>query len=223
MQENRVAVPSPIRDALNCLGKEGLTPLLVASDGRAIGAIGVADTVRQEMRDAVGNLKGSGVKRIVMLTGDSDEVARRVASSVGIEEWRAQLLPGDKVNSIKELQADGHRVAMLGDGINDAPALAQADVGIAMGVTGTDLTMDTADIVLMTDDALKAAEAIQLSRKTLKTVKQNLLFALIFNLIGIAAASLGILSPIAAALFHNFGSVAVVINSSRLVRMRRLS
>ena len=158
-----------------------------------------------------------------MLTGDNPEVAKNIADSVGIGEWSARLLPQHKVDYIRKMQEEGYTVAMVGDGINDAPALAQADLGIAMCITGTDVAMDTADIVLMTGDALKAAEAINLSRKTLRVIKQNLTFALIFNLIGIAAAATGTINPIEAALFHNFGSVAVVVNSARLAGTRNIS
>jgi cation-transporting P-type ATPase C len=179
--------------------------------------------VREDTGLAVQRLKRSGVKRVVMLTGDSQEVAKRVAGSVGIDEWQARLLPSQKVDAIKNLQAEGYKVAMIGDGINDAPALARADVGVAMGVSGTDVAMETADIVLVKDDVLRAAEAINLSRYTLRTIKQNLAFALVFNLIGVGAAASGILSPIGAAFFHNFGSVAVVVNSARLVGTRNIS
>ncbi|MDP3878848.1 MAG: cation-translocating P-type ATPase [Dehalococcoidales bacterium] len=221
--ENRVSLPPGLAVTLTDLEKEGLTPLLVASAGKTLGVIGVADIVREDMRQAIQNLRSSGVKKVVMMTGDSPEIARRVASAVGIDEWQARLLPHQKVESIKALQRDGYRVAMFGDGINDAPALAQADVGVAMGITGTDIAMDTADIVLMKDDTLKAAEAINLSHNTLKTIKQNLAFALFFNLIGVGLAASGMLSPIAAAIFHNIGSVAVVVNSARLVTSRNLS
>lgn len=203
--------------AVNNLEEEGLTPLLVASSGRVIGIIGVADNVREDMRQAICNLRDAGVSKVVMLTGDTPEIARRVAAAVGINDWQSRLLPQQKVECIKILQKEGYNVAMLGDGINDAPALAQADVGIAVGVNGADVTLDVADIVLMKDDALKAAEAISLSRKTLRTIKQNIGFAIVINLIGVAMASSGALNPIAAALFHNVGSVAVVVNSARLV------
>jgi len=223
LRENRVSLPASLAATINSLEEEGLTPLLVASSGKTLGVIGVADTVREEMSHAIQNLKNNGVKKVVMMTGDSPEIAKRVASAVGIDEWQARLLPQQKVENIKIMQSEGYSVAMFGDGINDAPALAQADIGVAMGITGTDIAMDTADIVLMKDDALKAAEAINLSHNTLKTIRQNLAFALIFNLIGIGAAASGLLSPIGAAIFHNFGSVAVVVNSARLVTSKNLS
>lgn len=220
MVDHDIVIHTSVDSARQSLEKEGLTPLLVASSDKVIGIIGVADSIRDDIRLAISHLRQSGISKIVMLTGDSPEVANRVASSVGINEWQARLLPQQKVEAVKKLQEEGYKVAMLGDGINDAPALAQADVGIAMGVTGTDLAMETADIVLMQDEVLKAAEAINLSRNTLKTIRQNLAFALIFNLIGLVAAGSGILNPIGAALFHNLGSVAVVVNSARLVNMK---
>lgn len=222
LREYGTSFPPTMGATVSGLEQEGLTPLLVAASGKTLGVIGVADSVREEMGQALRNLKATGVQKTVMLTGDSPEVARRVALAIGVDEWQARLLPQQKVESVKKMQQAGYRVAMLGDGINDAPALAQSDVGIAMGITGTDVAMDTADIVLMTDNALRAAEAICLSRNTLRVIKQNLAFALFFNLIGIGAAASGVLSPIGAALFHNFGSVAVVVNSARLVTAKNL-
>ena len=223
LRDNRIDLLATALVTIDRLGEEGLTPLLVTSSGKVIGAIGVADTVREEMSQAIRSLRDAGVKKVVMLTGDSPEVARRVAADVGIDEWHARLLPEHKVDMVKKLQQEGYKVAMLGDGINDAPALAQSNVGVAMGVTGTDVAMETADIVLMTDDVARAAEAINLSRYTLRVIRLNLGFALFFNLIGVAAAASGALSPIGAALFHNFGSVAVVVNSARLVGAKNLS
>lgn len=223
LNNNQITLSEGVVGVINALENEGLTPLLVALSGTVVGAIGVADTLREEMREAIQSLKDTGVKKIVMLTGDSPEVAQRVATSVGIDDWQARLLPQEKVSAIQKLQRDGYKVAMVGDGINDAPALAQADVGIAMGITGTDITMATSDIVLLNDDTLNAAESLHLSRITLKTINQNLAFALIFNIVGIGLASIGALNPIASALFHNFGSVAVVINSARLVGAKKLS
>ncbi len=223
LNDNQITLSDRVVGVVNALEREGLTPLLVAHSGIVIGVIGVADTLREEMREAIQSLKSAGVKKIVMLTGDSTEVAQRVATSAGIDEWQARLLPQQKVAAIQKLQNDGYKVAMIGDGINDAPALAQADVGVAMGISGTDITMATSDIVLLNDDTLRAAESIHLSRVTLKTINQNLTFALVFNIIGIGLASTGIFSPIISALFHNFGSVAVVVNSARLVGDRKLS
>jgi Cd2+/Zn2+-exporting ATPase len=223
LQEHQIDLPQSLGGIIGNLEEEGLTVLLVASSGRILGLIGVADVVREEVRRAVQELKHAGVKKVVMLTGDNHAVAKRIASEIGVDEWHAKLLPAEKVEYVRKMQREGYKVAMVGDGINDAPALAQADVGIAMGITGTDVAMDTADIVLMTDNALRASEALTLSRKTLRVVKQNLGFALFFNLVGVAAASLGVLSPIAAALFHNFGSVAGVVNAARLAGTRSLS
>ena len=223
LREHQITLPQSLGDIVGQLEEEGLTMLLVASSGRMLGLIGVADVVREEMRQAIRELKHAGVEKVVMLTGDNHAVANRIAREVGVDEWHAKLLPAEKVEYVIKMQKDGYKVAMVGDGINDAPALAQANIGIAMGITGTDVAMDTADIVLMTDNALRASEAIKLSRKTLRVVRQNLFFALFFNLIGVAAAASGGLSPIAAALFHNFGSVAGVVNAARLAGSRNLA
>jgi heavy metal translocating P-type ATPase len=219
----RISLSTSEASVLQEMEQDGLTPILVAYSGKVAGMIGVADTVREEVREAINSLKAGGVKKIVMLTGDSQEVARRVAGAVGIDEWQARLLPTQKVEAIQRIQQEGYKVAMIGDGINDAPALAQADVGIAMGVTGTDIAMEASNIVLLKDDILSAADSIRISRLTLRTINLNLIFALLFNVLGITLASTGILSPIASALFHNLGSVAVVINSARLVGVRGLS
>lgn len=223
LNDQNIYIPEKARSGADAMEMEGLTPLMVASSGKILGIIGVADTVREDIGAAIEHLRRSGVKRVVMLTGDRQEVAQNVAAAVGINEWQANLLPAQKVDAVKKLQDQGYKVAMVGDGINDAPALAQADVGIAMGVSGTDIAMETSDIVLVKDDVLMAAEAINLSRYTLRTIKQNLAFAVVFNLIGIGASAFGILNPIEAALFHNFGSVAVVVNSARLVGIRNIS
>jgi Zn2+/Cd2+-exporting ATPase len=217
LEEQCLACPPGMALAARRMEEQGLTPLMVATSRDPLGVIGIADTVRRDVSRAVNHLGQSGISKVVMLTGDSPEVARRVAASVGINEWKARLLPEQKVEIIMELQQHGHKVAMIGDGVNDAPALAQADVGVAMGMSGTDVAMETADIVLVKDDILAAADAIDLSRHTLRTIKQNLAFALVFNVIGISAAASGFLSPVGAALFHNVGSVAVVVNSARLV------
>ena len=152
-----------------------------------------------------------------MLTGDRQEEAKRLAETVGIDDWHAGLLPEQKVDWIRNARSEGRHVAMAGDGVNDAPALAAADLGIVMGGTGTAVAAETADIALMQGDIGQLPTAIAVSQMTLRGIKQNLLFALVWNLLGIALAATGVLGPIAAALAHNLGSVAVVVNAARYV------
>ncbi|MGH2369565.1 MAG: HAD-IC family P-type ATPase, partial [Chloroflexota bacterium] len=199
----------------------GETPLAVALDGRAAGVIGIADAPRPEAADAIRALQAAGLRKIVLLTGDREAPARAVAQATGIapEDVHAGLLPEEKVAWVKRLRAEGCRVAMVGDGVNDAPALAVADVAVAMGAAGTDLAMSAADVVLMTDDLRQAAAAILLSRKTLGTIRQNLVVAALWNVAAVAVAVLGGFGPVGGALVHNLGSVAVVVNAARLVSM----
>src|SRR5690606_15713883 len=153
--------------------------VLVALDGAVLGILAVADTVRDAARETVDRLRGSGLKRIAMLTGDDERTAQAIARQVGITEVHAGLLPEDKLRIIRQLQREGHTVAMVGDGINDAPALAAADIGIAMGAAGTDVAIETADIALMADDLRKLPAAIRLSKATLRNIRQNVLIALV--------------------------------------------
>lgn len=225
LAERGVAWTSAGEAALHELADAGQTPLAVAVGGRAAGLIGVADEVRPEAREAVQALRAAGLHRIVLLTGDREAPALAVARAVGIgaADVHAGLLPEDKVAFVKRLRGEGHRVAMVGDGVNDAPALAAADVAVAMGVAGTDLALAAADVALMTDDLRQAADAIVLSRKTVGTIRQNLAVAAVWNVAAVAVAALGGIGPVAGALVHNIGSVAVVVNAARLVdaRLRR--
>ena len=191
--------------------------MLVAVEGRFWGWIQFADTVRPGASQAVEHLHALGIERVVMLTGDRSQEAKRLAKTVGIDDWHARLLPQNKVDWIRGARDDGKRVAMAGDGVNDAPALAAADLGIVMGGTGTAVAAETADIALMRGDIGQLPTAIAISQMTLRGIKQNLLFALVWNLVGIALAATGVLGPIAAALAHNLGSVAVVVNAARYV------
>lgn len=215
------------RDLIETEGVTGLPPqeeapqegslMLVAVDGRFWGWIQFADTVRPGASQAVEHLHALGIERVVMLTGDRPQEAQRLAGAVGIDAWHARLLPEHKVDWIRDARDEGKRVAMAGDGVNDAPALASADLGIVMGGTGTAVTAETADIALMRGDIGQLPTAIAISQMTLRGIKQNLLFALVWNLAGIALAATGILGPIAAALAHNLGSVAVVVNAARYI------
>ena len=199
----------------------GQTPIHVAVDGQFTGVIFVADTLRPGAREALASLRNSGVKRIVMLTGDNAATAKAVSADLDIDEIRADLMPEDKVAAIVELQKQGHRVAMVGDGINDAPALARADVGIAMGGGGTQAALEAADIVLMTDDLSKIAGARAIARRAYRTVQENLYVGVgVVHVLGITAALLGWIGPIEAAIIHLGPDVLVFVNSVKLLRVR---
>lgn len=199
----------------------GQTPIHVAVDGQFAGVIFIADTLRPGAREALASLRKSGIKRIVMLTGDNAATAKAVSDDLGIDEIRADLMPEDKVAAITELQKQGYRVAMVGDGINDAPALARADVGIAMGGGGTQAALEAADIVLMTDDLSKIAGARAIARRAYRTVQENLFVGVgVVHVLGITAALLGWIGPIEAAIIHLGPDVLVFVNSVKLLRVR---
>lgn len=196
----------------------GHTIIGFAKDDVFLGFFAVQDGLKDSSREAIKALHKRNIKTI-MLTGDNESVAKEIAKQVGIDEVRAEVMPEDKVNIIKELQAKGEFVAMVGDGINDSPAIAQADVGIAMG-TGTDIAVETGDIVLVQGDLMKAAEAIALSQATLDNIKQNLFWAFGYNTIGIPIAALGFLSPAFSAAAMALSSISVVLNALRLKRVK---
>ena len=214
LRESGVELVAPVED-------DARTPLHVAIDGKFAGVIFVADTLRPGAKEALAELRASGVKRIVMLTGDNAATAKAVASELGIDEVRSGLLPQDKVAAIAELQAQGHRVAMIGDGINDAPALAKADVGIAMGGGGTQAALEAADIALMTDDLAKIAAARAIARRAYRTVQENLFVGVgVVHVLGITAALMGWIGPIEAAIIHLGPDILVFVNSVKLLKVR---
>ena len=198
----------------------GRTSVFVCENRSVIGVIGIADVPRKGVMDSIATLKDMGIRSVVMLTGDNPVTADAIAKQAGISEAVSELLPEQKVDYVKKLRERGHEVLMVGDGINDAPALATADVGMAMGEIGTDVAIETADIVLMSDDITKVPIAIELGRKTLSTIKQNILFATIVNLVGVLLAVHGDINPIIASAIHEGTALLVVLNSARLIRAR---
>jgi Cd2+/Zn2+-exporting ATPase len=198
--------------------EQGFSTLYVASGSKCIGWIGLQDKTRPEARQAVDRLLEAGIKRLTMLTGDRDQVAQRVATELGCTDVKAKCLPQDKLAIVERMKKEGYIVAVVGDGINDAPALASGDLGIAMGAAGSDVAINSASIALMSNDLRRLPFLVKLSRKTRAVIDQNLLFGILFIILGVSASAAGWLPLIYAALLHFTGSLVVVFNSARLVR-----
>ena len=218
MAEWSLRVPEALDEARAAAEARGRTAVLVAWDGEVRGLLAVSDTVKPTSREAVERLHALGL-RTVLLTGDNRATARAVAADVGIDEVIAEVLPAEKADVIRRLQDEGRVVAMAGDGVNDAPALAQADLGLSIG-TGTDVAIEASDLTLVSGDLNAAADAIRLSRATLRTIKQNLGWAFGYNVAAIPLAAAGLLNPLLAGLAMAFSSVSVVLNALRLRRFR---
>ena len=198
----------------------GCTAVLVASGQEAVGLVAIADEVRPETAQAVAALKALGVRRISMLTGDNSRVAEAVARQIGVDDFQAGLMPEDKQRVVKEAKAQGRIVAMVGDGINDAPALALADVGIVMGAAGTDVAIEAADVTLMKDDLSRVVDFVQMSRKVLHRIRLNIFLSIVYNVIGLTLGTLGLLTPVVAVLFQEAGCISVVLSSTLLLWAR---
>ncbi|HEX3605987.1 MAG TPA: cation-translocating P-type ATPase [Candidatus Dormibacteraeota bacterium] len=218
LADDGVEMTAPATEWLERMRAAGEIVICLAQNRVLVGLIGVTDTVRPESAQVLSELRALGVRRIVMLTGDAPGTAAAVAAKLGIEEWHAQVLPEDKLAVVRRLQEEGHVVAMVGDGTNDAPALALADVGIAMGLGGTDVAVETADVALAASRLTEVASVLRLGRHTLRVIGQNYGLAIGVNSLGLVAGALGRLNPVIAAVLHNASSVAVVVNSSRLTR-----
>ncbi|MCP3779205.1 heavy metal translocating P-type ATPase [Paenibacillus sp. SEL1] len=218
MSREGIAIDDSAEQYMNELENAGKTAMLVAVDGSYAGLVAVADTIKETSREAVARLRAMNIE-VIMITGDNERTARAVAAEAGIERVLAEVLPEGKAEEVKRLQEQGMIVAMVGDGINDAPALATANIGMAMG-TGTDVAMEAADITLMRGNLNSIPDAIEMSRRTMTNIRQNLFWALGYNVIGIPIAALGFLAPWLAGAAMAFSSVSVVLNALRLQRVK---
>jgi Zn2+/Cd2+-exporting ATPase len=220
MREMEVEIDPGAEEHLQGLKRSGKTAVLVAVDGSALGILGISDPLRTSAKAMLQRLRERGIKRIVMLTGDDPLTAEAIAAEAGIDDVRAGLLPEDKLNAIHEMQEQGEVVAMVGDGINDAPALAAADIGIAMGAAGTGVAIETADIALMSDDLMKIPEAIWLSKATLQNIHQNVVIALVVVAALIIGVLLGRVHMAGGMLIHEISVLVVILNGMRLLKTK---
>ena len=216
LNENNIEVSNVIDPSLH--EEQGFSTLYVSRDSVCIGWIGLQDKARPQAQHAVSELFEAGVKRVTMLTGDRSEVANRISAELGCTDFKAHCLPQDKLAVVEKIKQDGYVVAVVGDGINDAPALAAGDLGIAMGAAGSDVAINSASIALMSDDLRRLPFLLHLSRKTRDIININLLFGIVFIAVGVGASAAGWLPVILAAILHMAGSVIVIFNSARLVR-----
>ena len=211
-------IPAGFEQSVDVNDAEGWSLIFVAQNGKCVGWLGMQDKTRAEAREALAELKEAGVRRISMVSGDRQPVASRVAAEIGCEEAKGDCLPQDKVDFVRAAKAKGYKVAVVGDGVYDAPALAAGDIGIAMGAAGSEVAIHSATIALMNNDLRRLPFLVKLSRSTRAVINQNFLFGVLFIIVGLTVTSFGIIGPIVAALLHNVGSLIVIFNSARLVR-----
>ncbi len=222
LSEKGISFSGDLEQELSGQAQQGRTAFFVAIDGKPVGLIAISDEIRPETSQAIALLKEMGIQRITMLTGDNHVVAKSVARQIGVDDFLSELLPEQKQDVVRKLRCEGHTVGMIGDGINDAPALAAADVGIAMGAAGTDVAIETADVTLMNDELLRVADFIRMSQKVLARIKLNIFFSMTYNAAGLILASLGMLTPVLAVIFQEAGCVTVVFSSTLLLWMKPL-
>jgi cation-transporting P-type ATPase C len=216
MQESGVDV-TPLEEQAQAIARKGENVIYVSKGKTLVGVLGVQDSLREDMKKALNRMRHMGMDDIVLLTGDVEQHAEIVASRMAMDRYHAEVLPDDKAETVLRLQSKGTPVVMVGDGINDAPALAYADVGIAMGGARTDIAMEAADITLTGDDPLMIPGVMRLARKTMGIVRENFIVAIGVNTLGLVLASVGVLPVFWGAVLHNTCTVAVVLNSSRLL------
>lgn len=202
------------------LEQEGKTMLILGRSSRVVGVLAVADPIRAEVATALAEVRRLGIRRMVLLTGDNERVATAIARAASISEVEANLLPEGKIATVKRLQAEGRRVLMIGDGINDAPALTQANIGMAMGGIGTAVAQEAAEVSLLRDDWRTVPEAIRLGRRTSRTIRQNIFFGIGFTMLVMGLAATGLIGPILAAASQSVPDVAVALNAARLLGRR---
>jgi Cu+-exporting ATPase len=217
---SRMLMTAEAERAVAELEANGKTTLLVARDSEVIGVMGAADMLRPEIPSAIMALRAWGIREICILTGDNERVAAALAEKLGIA-YHANLLPEDKIAVVKQYQQQGHTVVMVGDGVNDAPALAQADVGIAMGAAGTDVAIEAAHVALMRDDWALVPQVFQIARRTMRVVKTNIAFTAIYNLLGLSLAAFGVIPPVLAAAAQSLPDIIILGNASTLLRQRK--
>ncbi len=219
LSEQGIAVDSDIASRARNLAAIGRTVIMVAHNGQVVGLLVLEDTLRPQASSVITQLKKLGI-RTVLVTGDNTVTAERIAGELGISEVHAEVLPSQKVEIVKQLQAQGLHVAFVGDGVNDGPVLATANVGVAMGLGGTDVAIETAEIALLSDDLAKLPHLLTLSRQAMRAIRQNLIFSLSVLAIAVGLAIPGILSPVTGALLHELSSIPVIANSARLIGMK---